>query len=251
MPSGCLHSIRYSSSCKNTICRLLGRHFTSAIDSAHTRQGLSVFLHPFIRFPRSGSPAPEISEQVFPPHRAVSEFHVSTFTFSILACSSPCLHRLYRHLPATLLASFVKRLSRLSLAAPPSSIVIVIPFVYNILKRHPALMCMIHRDAEPEPFEGTCFPCFTRTGLSCVHSDPFVADEPNPNLTNALDSSLWELHSHKRHYHAGVSRLVCIFEEAFTKPKYPVEDFLDQTYATVVSVVCWPPSSKLMFSVCS
>lgn len=61
----------------------------------------------------------------------------------------------FRHLPAALLASFVKRLSRLSLSAPPSSIVMTIPFVYNILKRHPALMCMIHRDgAAPEPFEG-------------------------------------------------------------------------------------------------
>jgi U3 small nucleolar RNA-associated protein 19 len=121
------------------------------------------------------------------------------------------------HLPATLLASFVKRLSRLSLAAPPSSIVITIPFVYNILKRHPALMRMIHRDEELGPFE-----------------DPFVADEPNPNLTNALDSSLWELRSHKRHYHAGVSTLACIFDEAFTKPNYPLEDFLDHTYATLI-----------------
>ncbi|KAH8996716.1 CBF/Mak21 family-domain-containing protein [Lactarius akahatsu] len=117
------------------------------------------------------------------------------------------------HLPATLLASFVKRLSRLSLTAPPSSIVITIPFVYNILRRHPALMRMIHRDdEEPAPFEGT----------------------PNPNLTNALDSSLWELRSHKRHYHAGVSTLACIFDEAFTKPNYPLEDFLDHTYATLI-----------------
>ncbi|TFY67399.1 hypothetical protein EVG20_g3953, partial [Dentipellis fragilis] len=52
------------------------------------------------------------------------------------------------HLPATLLASFVKRLSRLSLNAPPSSIIIMIPFTYNILKRHPALMVMIHRDGD-------------------------------------------------------------------------------------------------------
>jgi U3 small nucleolar RNA-associated protein 19 len=49
-----------------------------------------------------------------------------------------------RHLPAALLASFVKKLSRLSLAAPPAAIVTVVPFVYNILKRHPALMVMIH-----------------------------------------------------------------------------------------------------------
>ena len=60
-----------------------------------------------------------------------------------------------------------------------------------------------------------------------------MADEPNPNLTNALDSSLWELYSHKNHYHAGVSTLARIFEEAFTKPSYPLEDFLDHTYATV------------------
>lgn len=63
-----------------------------------------------------------------------------------------------RHLPATLLASFVKRLARLSLSAPPSSIVIVIPFVYNVLKRHPALMIMIHReegeDGDSSEFSG-------------------------------------------------------------------------------------------------
>ena len=63
--------------------------------------------------------------------------------------------------------------------------------------------------------------------------DPFLADEPNPNLTSALDSSLWELYSHKNHYHGGVSTLARIFEEAFTKPSYLLEDFLDHTYATV------------------
>lgn len=49
------------------------------------------------------------------------------------------------HLPASLLASFVKRLSRLSLAAPPAAIIMIIPLTYNLLKRHPALMEMIHQ----------------------------------------------------------------------------------------------------------
>lgn len=53
-----------------------------------------------------------------------------------------------RHLPATLVASFVKRLSRLSLAAPPAAIVMLIPFSYNMLRQHPALMAMIHRTDE-------------------------------------------------------------------------------------------------------
>lgn len=52
----------------------------------------------------------------------------------------------FSHLPATLIASFIKRLARLSLSAPPAAIVMLIPFTYNALKQHPALMTMIHRD---------------------------------------------------------------------------------------------------------
>ncbi|KAF8576410.1 ribosome biogenesis protein Noc4 [Ramaria rubella] len=119
------------------------------------------------------------------------------------------------HLPATLLASFIKRLSRLSLSAPPAAIIMIIPFTYNVLKRHPACMVMIHRDA-PD-FE----------------LDPFDAKEPSPYITNALSSSLWELLSHRNHYHAPVATLARIFSDAFTKPNYAMEDFLDHTYGTV------------------
>jgi U3 small nucleolar RNA-associated protein 19 len=60
-----------------------------------------------------------------------------------------------RHLPVALLASFVKRLARLSLSAPPAAIVMIIPLTYNILKKHPALMVMIHRvDESYEAFDG-------------------------------------------------------------------------------------------------
>ena len=51
--------------------------------------------------------------------------------------------------------------------------------------------------------------------------------------TNALDSSLWELVSHMNHYHPSVSTLAKIFQEAFRKPSYALEDFLDHTYGTV------------------
>lgn len=120
------------------------------------------------------------------------------------------------HLPATLLASFIKRLSRLSLSAPPAAIIMIIPFTYNILKRHPALMVMIHNpDAGNE------------------YTDPFLTDETDPINTRALESSLWELLSHRSHYHATVSTLCKIFTEPFTKPSYPLEDFLDHTYATL------------------
>jgi U3 small nucleolar RNA-associated protein 19 len=62
-------------------------------------------------------------------------------------------------------------------------------------------------------------------------------NEPNPNLTNALDSSLWELYSHRSHYHGSVATLVKILDEAFTKPGYKMEDFLDHTYGTVSCLI--------------
>ncbi|PIL23679.1 hypothetical protein GSI_13428 [Ganoderma sinense ZZ0214-1] len=121
------------------------------------------------------------------------------------------------HLPANLVASFVKRLSRLSLTAPPAAVIMLIPFTYNMLRRHPALMAMIHRTDDD-------------AGVEC---DGFLVAEPNPTLTNALESSLWELYSHRQHYHASVSTLAKIFEEAFTRPSYAMEDFLDHTYSTL------------------
>lgn len=51
--------------------------------------------------------------------------------------------------------------------------------------------------------------------------------------TNALESSLWELVTHRNHYQSSVSTLAKIFQEAFRKQNYDMEDFLDHTYGTV------------------
>jgi len=72
---------------------------------------------------------------------------------------------------------------------------------------------------------------------SSIYTDPFLSDETDPINTRALESSLWELLSHRSHYHATVSTLCKIFTEPFTKPSYPLEDFLDHTYATVSSLM--------------
>jgi U3 small nucleolar RNA-associated protein 19 len=145
------------------------------------------------------------------------------------------------HLPASLLASFVKRLSRLSLAAPPAAIIMIIPLTYNLLKRHPSLMGMIHQTQDVDgPFIGKSR-IVSRYNFLTSYIDPFLPDEANPNITNAIDSSLWEIYSHKQHYDSAVSTLARIFEEAFTKPGYSMEDFLDHTYGTVScwSMLCW------------
>ncbi|GAA5849657.1 hypothetical protein JCM8547_000524 [Rhodosporidiobolus lusitaniae] len=124
------------------------------------------------------------------------------------------------HLPATLIASFLKRLSRLALSASPAAIVTVIPFVYNLLKRHPACMVLIHRKTEGDDYDWS--------------NDPFDASETNPTETGALDSSLWELAALQQHYLASISGLAKVFTEAMNKQSYAMEDFLDHSYATLL-----------------
>ncbi|KAM0787461.1 hypothetical protein ACM66B_003539 [Microbotryomycetes sp. NB124-2] len=118
------------------------------------------------------------------------------------------------HLPAALVASFVKRLARLSLSAPPAAAVTIVPFVYNMLKNHPSCMAMIHRAGDEE-------------------SDAFLPNETDPNNTQAISSSLWEIAALQQHYLASVSGLAKIFNEVMNKQSYSMEDFLDHSYATM------------------
>lgn len=120
------------------------------------------------------------------------------------------------HLPAALVASFIKRLSRLSLFAPPSAIVVIVPWIYNLLKNHPTCTFMIHRVAERPDGE-----------------DPFLTGEADPLETDAIESSLWEIHAMQDHYHPNVATIARIISEQFTKQAYNLEDFLDHSYNSV------------------
>uniref|UniRef100_A0A8I3SB00 Nucleolar complex associated 4 homolog n=2 Tax=Canis lupus familiaris TaxID=9615 RepID=A0A8I3SB00_CANLF len=80
------------------------------------------------------------------------------------------------HLPAYLVAAFAKRLSRLALTAPPEALLMVLPFICNLLRRHPACRVLVHHPLGHE-----------------LDSDPFDPEEGNPAESRALESSLWEL----------------------------------------------------------
>ncbi|BEI94495.1 uncharacterized protein CcaverHIS019_0700670 [Cutaneotrichosporon cavernicola] len=118
-------------------------------------------------------------------------------------------------LGAALVAAFIKRLARLALSAPPAGAILVIPFVYNLFKRHPGTMPMLHR--LPDDME----------------SDPYDENEPVPGKSKAIDSSVWELAALKSHYLASVGTMAKIFSEQFTKPEFNLEDFLDHGYGTL------------------
>ncbi|KAL2405670.1 Nucleolar complex protein 4 [Exophiala dermatitidis] len=128
------------------------------------------------------------------------------------------------HLPAATIASFIKRLSRLCLFAPPSAIVAIVPFIYNLLKTHPTTTFMIHRPPHPP---------YTKFKHN-LGNDPFDPAEPDPQVTNAIDSSLWELDTLRSHYHPTVASIARIIAEQFTKQQYNLEDFLDHGYASLL-----------------
>lgn len=129
------------------------------------------------------------------------------------------------HLPAALVASFIKRLARLALNAPPSAIALVTPWIYNLLKRHPSCTFLMHRETrDPEAKQ--------RMADEGFH-DPFVADETDPMASGSIDSCLWELVQLQSHYHPNVATISKIISEQFTKQSYNMEDFLDHSYASV------------------
>lgn len=121
------------------------------------------------------------------------------------------------HLPSALVASFLKKMARLSLTLSPSAIVSIIPFTYNMLKKHPTCMILLHNTTASESYE-----------------DPFDHTETDPLKTRALESSLWELETLQTHYHPNVATLAKIFSQPFRKQSYNMEDFLDWSYNSLL-----------------
>lgn len=130
------------------------------------------------------------------------------------------------HLPAALVASFIKRLARLSLNAPPSAIVTIIPWMYNLFKKHPTCTFMMHR--VPRTAEER--EKLANEGLE----DPYLPNEEDPMETHAIDSCIWEVVQLQSHYHPNVATITKIISEQFTKQIYNMEDFLDHSYGSLL-----------------
>ncbi|KAL3229961.1 Nucleolar complex protein 4 [Nakaseomyces bracarensis] len=138
------------------------------------------------------------------------------------------------HISAHLVASFIKKLARYSLTAPPGAIVTIIPFIYNLLKKHPSCMIMIH---DPYYMSDPFFTPEQRKELSDrqrAYNDPFDIESTSPEQTHAMESSLWELKTLMDHYHPNVATLAKIFAQQFRKMHYNMEDFLDWSYDTLL-----------------
>ncbi|KAF5916464.1 hypothetical protein HPG69_014131 [Diceros bicornis minor] len=116
------------------------------------------------------------------------------------------------HLPAYLVAAFAKRLSRLALTAPPEALLMVLPFICNLLRRHPACRVLVHRPGGPE-----------------LDADPYDPGEEDPAKSRALESSLWELQALQRHYHPEVSKAASVINQALSVPEASIAPLLELT----------------------
>ncbi|XP_007953225.1 nucleolar complex protein 4 homolog [Orycteropus afer afer] len=116
------------------------------------------------------------------------------------------------HLPAYLVAAFAKRLSRLALTAPPEALLMVLPFICNLLRRHPACRVLVHRPQGPE-----------------LDVDPYDPEEQDPAKSHALESSLWELQALQRHYHPEVSKAASVINQVLCVPEASIAPLLELT----------------------
>ncbi|RKP34039.1 CBF/Mak21 family-domain-containing protein [Dimargaris cristalligena] len=142
------------------------------------------------------------------------------------------------HLPSYIIAAFAKRMARLALDAPPAALLVVLPWIYNLLKAHASCMPLIHRtDAKAKPKS-------TPTVNKWMASDPYDHTAADPKEAKALESSLWEIQTLQSHYAPQVSTMAKVFSDRFTRNPFDLEDFLDHTYSTLFSAELDRPSHK-------
>ncbi|XP_071672050.1 nucleolar complex protein 4 homolog isoform X2 [Patagioenas fasciata] len=121
------------------------------------------------------------------------------------------IHQHNLHLPAYLVAAFLKRLSRLALTAPPEALLMILPFICNLFRRHPACRVLVHRPDGPRD----------------VSEDPYVMEEEEPSESRALESCLWEIQTLQNHYHPEVAKAAAVLSRALSELEDDISGLLE------------------------
>lgn len=143
------------------------------------------------------------------------------------------------HLPLQLVASFAKKLGRIALlTTSPSTSVFALAFIYNLLRRNPSLVVLIHspQAAQDKLAEMKANGRRIALGLPPLQPgggqlDPFQFAQADYEQSGAMQSSLWEIESLKRHYCPSVSSFArSVFahdlaKDRLTKQELPLDDF--------------------------
>lgn len=76
-----------------------------------------------------------------------------------------------------------------------------ITFIHNLLRRHPSCNVLVHRNGDTE------LPAAAAVGdaaAAAAATDPYLPDAVKPAESDAIKSSLWELHALKQHLYPQV-----------------------------------------------
>lgn len=120
------------------------------------------------------------------------------------------------HISAQIVASFVKKMSRLALTSPPDTILILLPFIGNLFIRHPTIQSMLARkEFVPE-------------------NDTFRLAEANPEKTNAMHSYVWELNLLESHYLPEIANLAKQISHSLPKIEWNLEEILETKIADII-----------------
>ncbi|GFY79068.1 nucleolar complex protein 4 homolog B [Trichonephila inaurata madagascariensis] len=93
------------------------------------------------------------------------------------------------HIPAYLIAAFVKKLSRIALISRTDCVLRILCLVINLMIRHKSVSVLFDREDPTTAIE-----------------DPFDFDEPDPLKCRAMESSLWEIKTLQSHVVPSVCR---------------------------------------------
>ncbi|KAL7294525.1 hypothetical protein TKK_0012055 [Trichogramma kaykai] len=127
------------------------------------------------------------------------------------------------HLPEGLVAAFAKRLSRLTLVAPPEDILIILLFVGNLMMRHRGLKCLIDNPQNSQP---SGVQLLTPSGAA---GDPYLMEERDPLQSNAINSSLWEIKALQDHVLPSVATAARFIREPLPQVEYDLAGALERT----------------------
>jgi len=170
------------------------------------------------------------------------------------------------HLPAAVIAAFVKRLGRLALGAPPHGAMWALRLALELLRKHPAVAVLVHRrravEGGPLASGGTVAPAprvftsffeappaaaaATTAAAEAVAptaavggADPYDAAATDPAASRALDSCLWELGPLRAHVSPAVAAVAAAFTADVTATPRPppppgdVDDYAGLAFADV------------------
>lgn len=126
-----------------------------------------------------------------------------TYRFKFLAFLNTILSS--TRVPAYVIASYIKKLARLSLIAKPKILICILKLVGNLLLRHPILIILRDRvDEYARQIESKSPTCTLRDWLE---NDPFDPNHTtNLKNTRAMESFIWELMPLRFHEHPRIAK---------------------------------------------